>query len=212
MVDLTASRARRRRRKSARSEATGTKGSPERKRCHVNKLPTEVLQKIFSYLKVEEQLLARQVCSRWRAVADSCLALRRDLYLSGKPPPLVTVTDDLLEWLLPRMPRLRCLVIGRAGQQRPLNLDIVSRHCRHLCLAVLAPFHVDEPSLRRLCASCPRLRAVVLPPQCRRRPLLGPLLAELLPQLRYWASQPVCHRRRRRSHRRHRCERSRADN
>ncbi|KAF0289903.1 hypothetical protein FJT64_011907 [Amphibalanus amphitrite] len=152
------------------------------------------------------------MCSRWRAVADSCLALRRDLYLSGKPPPLVTVTDDLLEWLLPRMPRLRCLVIGRAGQQRPLNLDIVSRHCRHLCLAVLAAFHVDEPSLRRLCASCPRLRAVVLPPQCRRRPLLGPLLAELLPQLRYWASQPVCHRHRRRRHRRYRCERPCADN
>ena len=60
MGALSDDQERRKRRRTEIREAAGASDSPERRRCHVHKLPPEILQRILSYLRVEEQLVAHQ--------------------------------------------------------------------------------------------------------------------------------------------------------
>ena len=89
-------------------------------------LPDELLMEILSWLPWRQQLVARRVCGRWRAAADACV---RELTIRKDASEADINTESVLS-LLKGMSALRRLSIFGMT--------------------------FDQPTLERLCASCPQ--------------------------------------------------------
>ena len=138
----------------------------------MDKLPTEIISHILSYLDVRCQLRLSAVSVRWREAVSDCLRRRRHVELED-------TSDAELRALLPRLPSLRALYVS--GDQ--LDLDVVSGNCTRLEKLGLNHFHLDEKCLYRLGDRCPRLWDLCLPAECSPE-LLEMVLWHLPPSVR----------------------------
>ncbi|KAK3875943.1 hypothetical protein Pcinc_019219 [Petrolisthes cinctipes] len=128
------------------SEGNGQSG------CHVNKLPSEVLLHVFSFLSVEEVCRSvAPVCRAWRDLAaDPSLWTYLTFHYS--------VTDEQVKEIVSRAPRL--LHLSLVGyQDGNVILTQVADTCprlRHLTLRFCG--NVTEEALAAMTEGCPDLR------------------------------------------------------
>ena len=125
-------------------------------RCHVDRLPAELLQLVLSQLQLRQLLQVQLVSRRWRDAVFGLLCRRQELDLSHSRSRW-WCADDTLRRLLRLMPALRVL---RLYSRSDHALDIIATHCKYLAKIHFDGFDITDASARKLCAACPSLEVV----------------------------------------------------
>jgi hypothetical protein len=134
-------------------------------KCHVHKLPDEILVKVFRYLNVKELVLMERVCHRWHTVAlSSWQSLKRLSFqhtfscFRGE-----LLTDKIFNAILRRGCReLKYLDVSACSRfLTDFAVSLISIRCKKLTHLDVSGMSVSIQSLKKLSENCKMLQVIV---------------------------------------------------
>lgn len=135
-------------------------------KCHVHKLPDEILVKVFRYLNVKELVLMERVCHRWHTVAlSSWQSLKRLSFqhtfscFRGE-----LLTDKIFNAILRRGCReLKYLDVSACSRfLTDFAVSLISIRCKKLTHLDVSGMSVSIQSLKKLSENCKMLQWIRL--------------------------------------------------